>query len=54
MTLRWRMSDRLSVEYMSWARFVEEVEKVEEDSLPEGLMGYDLIWGGADLNLNIM
>lgn len=48
------MSDRLSVQYMSWSRFVEEVEKVEEDALPEGLIGFDLIWGGADLNLNIM
>ena len=54
MTLRWRMSNRLSVEYMSWARFVKEVEKVEEDLLPEGLIGYNPIWGGTDLNLNIM
>ena len=53
MTQQWKKSPWLTVNYMSWAKFVEGVGKVGDDILPEASVGYDLIWGGVDLNLNI-
>ena len=41
------------VDYMQWATFVEGVDNVKENVLPNTFTGYDLIWGGADLNLDI-
>lgn len=38
---------------MAWLDFKKEVDEVVEDGLPEAFSGYDLIWGGADLNINI-
>lgn len=51
---RWKMSKRLTVEYMAWPKFVQGVDDIVQGSaLPNMFSGYDLIWGGADLNLNI-
>ena len=53
MTQWWKASERLTVEYMPWSKFVKGVDDVEENVVPDIFASYDLIWGGADLNLDI-
>jgi hypothetical protein len=55
MTLRWK-SDRLVVEYMTWEDCRDEINSIDEENpiIPDPLISYDLIWGGADFNLDLV
>jgi hypothetical protein len=51
MTSRWN-SEGLNVKYMSWAIFRDTVAAVSEEYIPDSLAAFDLVWGGADFNLD--
>lgn len=53
MTLRWKNHPRLDVNYMSWEVFRDTVDAFDRENLPNNLMQYDLIWGGADFALDL-
>ena len=55
MTLRWR-SERLVVEYMTWSLFRDVIGSINNKNvtIPPQLISYDLIWGGADFNLDLV
>ena len=55
MTLRWR-SQCLLVEYMIWEDFRDAVDGINHKNvtIPHPLISYNLIWGGADFNLDLV
>jgi hypothetical protein len=55
MTLRWR-SKYLTVDYMAWKAFRDAINSINEENpiIPQPFISYDLIWGGADFNLNLV
>ena len=55
MTLRWR-SERLVVKYMIWEDFQDAIDIINNKNvtIPHLLLSYDLIWGGADFNLDLV
>ena len=54
MALRWR-SEHLVIEHMTWENFRDVVNRIDVHNavIPPLLNSYDLIWGGADFNLNL-
>ena len=54
MTLRWK-SERLVVQYMTWEKFRDVINSIDNENpiMPDELITYDLIWGGADFNLDL-
>ena len=54
MTLRWK-SECLVVQYMTWEKFRDVINSIDNENpiIPDELITYDLIWGGADFNLDL-
>jgi hypothetical protein len=54
MSMRWMKSRCLSVNYMAWGRFCDYVlQSSSDDLIAAELLPFDLIWGGADLMLDL-
>jgi hypothetical protein len=54
MSMRWMKSRRLRVSYMAWGRFRNYVlQSSSDDLIAAELLLFDLIWGGADLMLDL-